>query len=70
MNRRLWEEIYQVAFLKKVYRSIDKLKLDLDECVSQYNGKRPHTGKYFYGKTPMQKFRDTIHLPEGKNDSI
>ena len=34
--------------------------------MRQYNEKRPYSGKYCYGKTPNQTFRDTIHLAREK----
>jgi hypothetical protein len=30
--------------------------------VRQYNEERVHSGKYCYGKTPMQTFMDSIPL--------
>jgi predicted component of type VI protein secretion system len=49
-----------------VYRSIDEIQLDLDEWVRQYNHERTHSGKYCYGKTPMQTFKDSIPLTKEK----
>ena len=65
-HRTVLQEFYQVAFRKKVYGSIEELQADLDEWVRQYNEERPHSGKYCYGKTPMQTFTDTTHLAEEK----
>lgn len=31
-----------------------------------YNRERPHTGRYCYGKTPMQTWRDSLHLAKAK----
>lgn len=28
----------------------------------KYNERRPHSGRYCYGKTPMQTFRETLHI--------
>ncbi|MCS7164612.1 MAG: integrase core domain-containing protein, partial [Thermodesulfovibrio sp.] len=55
-----------VAFRKKIYGSIEELQADLDEWVRQYNEERPHSGKYCYGKTPMQIFKDTVCLAKEK----
>lgn len=34
--------------------------------MAYYNQDRTHTGKYCFGKTPMQTFDDTIHLAKQK----
>jgi hypothetical protein len=44
-------EFYRVAFHKKVYRSIDDLQADLDLWVADYNERRPHQGRWCFGKT-------------------
>jgi len=31
-----------------------------------YNEVRTHSGKYCYGKTPMQTFLDSLHLAKDK----
>ena len=49
-------EFYQIAFRKKIYRSIEELQKDVDEWIKEYNENRPHSGKYCYGKTPMETF--------------
>ena len=43
------QEFYQIAFRKKMYRSIDKLQADLDEWLKSYTCERPHRGRYCYG---------------------
>lgn len=55
-HRTIKEEFYDIAFRKKVYHSVDELQKDVDEWVRKYNEYRPHSGKYCYGKTPMQTF--------------
>ena len=52
----------KVAFRRKVYRSVEEIQLDLDAWLGQYNNERTHSGKYCYGKTPMQTFVDSIPL--------
>ena len=59
-QRTVLNEFYQVAFRKKVYGCLEELQRDLDEWVSEYNEKRPHSGKYCFGKTPMQTFLDAL----------
>ncbi|WP_347068760.1 IS481 family transposase [Flavobacterium sp. WV_118_3] len=65
-HRTIQDEFYAVAFRKKVYRSIQELQNDLDRWMIYYNQDRTHTGKYCFGKTPMQTFNDTINLAKEK----
>jgi hypothetical protein len=60
-----------IAFRKKVYNTLDELQADLDIWLKHYNEERPHTGKYCYGKTPMETFLDSKHIAKEKQlDSI
>ena len=65
-HRTILEEFYQVAFRKKVFQSLEELQRDVDEWMAFYNRERPHTGRYCYGKTPMQTWRDSLHLAKAK----
>jgi hypothetical protein len=65
-NKTCKDEFYSIAFRKKVYRSIEEIQLDVDEWVWRYNHERTHSGKYCYGKTPMQTFTDSISLAKEK----
>ena len=65
-HRTLQEEFFWVAFRKKIYQSIDQLQEDLDQWLYHYNHERTHSGKYCYGKTPIQTFNDSIHLAREK----
>ncbi len=65
-QRTVLNEFYQVAFRTKVYGSIEELQVDLDAWLSEYNEKRPHSGRYCYGKTPMQTFLDAIPMTREK----
>jgi hypothetical protein len=56
------DEFYSIAFRKKIYSSIEALQADVDEWLRNYNELRPHSGKYCYGKTPMQTFKDSKHI--------
>jgi winged helix-turn helix protein/integrase-like protein len=56
-HKAVLNEFYRVAFRKKVYRSIDELQADLDVWIHEYDGARPHQGRWCFGKTPMQTFR-------------
>jgi transposase InsO family protein len=65
-HKTLLQEFYQVAFRKKIYQTLEELQADLDLWVQQYNQERPHSGKYCFGKTPMQTFLDSIPLAKDK----
>lgn len=65
-HRTMLEEFYQVAFRKKLYCSLEELQADADAWIQHYNTERPHSGRYCYGKTPMQTFQDSRHLAAEK----
>ena len=66
LHRTMQEEFYAVAFRKKMYESLDQLQNDLDAWMEYYNNERPHSGRYCFGKTPMQTFNDSIPLAREK----
>lgn len=61
-HKTMKTEFYDIAFRKKIYRSLEELQIDVDHWITKYNGQRPHSGKCCYGKTPMQTFREAKHL--------
>lgn len=65
-HRTMQEEFYAVAFRKKIYTSLEQVQTDLDAWVRQYNDERTHTGKYCYGRTPMQTFVESLPLAKEK----
>ncbi|MBA3284243.1 MAG: IS481 family transposase [Nitrosopumilus sp.] len=65
-HRTIQNEFYAIAFRKKIYKSIEELQTDLDQWILEYNCERTHTGKYCFGKTPMETFLDSIKLAEEK----
>jgi len=65
-HKTIGEVFYAVAFRKKIYTSLDQLQADVDEWLEQYNRERTHTGKYCFGRTPLQTFRETKHLAQAK----
>ena len=65
-HRTIQNEFYAIAFRKKLYKSIEELQTDLDEWILEYNCERTHTGKYCFGKTPMETFLDSLKLAEEK----
>jgi transposase InsO family protein len=65
-HKTMLEEFYQIAFRKKIYESLEQLQADLDVWIKNYNEERPHSGRYCYGKTPTQTFRDSMQLAKDK----
>ena len=59
-NRTVQNEFYAIAFRKKIYTSIEQMQTDLDAWMNLYNTERTHSGKYCFGKTPMQTFIERI----------
>lgn len=49
-----------------MYSSIEEIQSDLDEWIRYYNEERPHSGKYCFGTTPLQTFKDSKHLADEK----
>jgi transposase InsO family protein len=65
-QRTVLNEFYQVAFRTKIYHSIEELQTDLDTWLEEYNERRTHSGKWCYGKTPMQTFLDALPMTREK----
>jgi len=65
-HKTVLNEFYRIAFRKKIYNTLDELQTDLDIWFSHYNEERTHSGKYCFGKTPMQTFEDSIPLVNEK----
>ena len=66
LHRTMQEEFYAVAFRKKLYSSLDEMQHDLDEWMKYYNQERTHSGRYCYGKTPMETFQESLILARQK----
>lgn len=66
-HKTMKNEFYDIAFRKKLYHSLEELQSDVDQWITQYNEFRPHSGRYCYGKTPLQTLKDSIHLAQSKN---
>lgn len=64
--KTLLNEFYRVAFRKKIYRTLEELQVDLDAWLTEYNECRPYQGRWCYGKTPRQTFRDSVSLAKEK----
>ena len=57
-HKTILQEFYQVAFRRKIYRSLEELQADLDDWLAYYNDDRTHQGKMCCGRTPMQTLID------------
>lgn len=70
-HKTMKTEFYDTAMRKKIYTSLEELQKDLDSWLYHYNHERSHSGKYCYGKTPMQTFQDNKQLAlEKSNESL
>ena len=58
-HKTILQEFYQVAFRKRVYRSVEELQKLLDAWMEKYNTQRTHQGKMCCGRTPMHTFLDS-----------
>jgi len=65
-HRTIQNEFYAVAFRKKIYPNLEELQEDLDLWLKEYNEERTHSGKYCFGKTPLQTFLDARYLADEK----
>jgi transposase InsO family protein len=66
LHRTMQDEFYAITFRKKLYQDLENLQADLDQWLKYYNNERPHSGRYCYGKTPMQTFNESITLAKQK----
>jgi transposase InsO family protein len=66
-HRTMQEEFYSVAFRKKMYNSLEEMQKDIDQWIQLYNNERAHSGRYCFGKTPMQTFIDSKELAKAKD---
>lgn len=67
LHRTMQDEFYAIAFRKKIYGNLEELQVDLDAWMEYYNTERPHSGRYCFGKTPMQTFLDGKALAKAKD---
>lgn len=66
LHRTMKDEFYAVAFRTKMYDNLELLQQDLDAWLLFYNNERTHSGRYCYGKTPMQTFLESLPLAKEK----
>jgi len=45
-HKTILDEFDAVAFLKKIYRSLDEIQGDADKWIEEYNKEQTHSGKY------------------------
>lgn len=65
-HKTLLNEFYRVTFRKKIYATLEELQADLDRWMEEYNEQRSHQGRWCYGKTPMQTWRDSVSIAKEK----
>lgn len=65
-HQTIQNEFYANAFRRKLYHSLEELQADVDQWLELYNRERTHSGKYCFGKTPMQTLQDSLHLALNK----
>lgn len=66
LHRTMQDEFYAVVFRKKIFENLEQLQQDLDNWMNHYNNERPHSGRYCYGKTPIQTFNESVILAKQK----
>ena len=65
-HQTIKNEFYASAFRRKLYRTMEEIQADVDAWVESYNAERTHSGKYCYGKTPLQTFIESAPLAHDK----
>jgi transposase InsO family protein len=66
-HRTMQDEFFSIAFRKKMYNSLEEMQKDIDQWIQLYNNERAHSGRYCFGKTPMQTFIDSKELAKAKD---
>jgi len=61
-HQTIQNEFYASAFRRRLYTSLEQLQADVDVWMDSYNAERTHSGKYCYGKTPLQTFLESAKL--------
>jgi hypothetical protein len=49
-----------------VFKNVEELQEDVGEWMNEYNNERARTGKYCFGKAPLQTFLNARHLAQEK----
>lgn len=66
LHRTMQDEFYAVTFRTRLYQNLEVLQADLDKWMLHYNQDRPHSGRYCFGKTPMETFKESLNLAKQK----
>lgn len=66
LHRTMQDEFYAVVFRRRIFDNLEQLQQELDNWLNFYNNDRPHSGRYCYGKTPMQTFNESVILAKQK----
>jgi len=66
LHRTMQDEFYAVVFRRRIFENLEQLQQELDNWLNFYNNERPHSGRYCYGKTPMQTFNESVILAKQK----
>ncbi len=66
-HKTIQDEFYAVAFRKKIYCTLEELQTDVDLWIREYYQERTHSGKYCFGKPPIQMLTDSLHLAREKD---
>ena len=53
LHKTILQAFYQVAFRKKIYRSLGEIQADLDNWISYCKVERTHQGKMCCGRTSL-----------------
>jgi transposase InsO family protein len=64
MNQIILDEFWQVAFRKRIYKTLEEIQTDLDAYLIRYNELRTNQGRHCDGRTPMQTFLEGKPLCE------
>ena len=67
VHKPILNEFYRLAFRRKLFGSLAELQADVDAWVEAFNEERPHQGRWCFGKTPMQTWRDSVSIAKEKN---
>jgi len=65
-HRTILEEFYQVEFARSSTAALGSCRPIWTRWIESYNSERTHSGKYCYGKAPMQTFLDAKPLADAK----
>lgn len=65
-HQTIQNAFYASTFRRKLYRTLEEFQADVDAWMDGYNTERTHSGKYCYGKTPMQTFVESAKLAQDK----